>query len=106
MVFRDLISKIISTRPHEVNTAVIGFPRHVPWTTKFKRGPESTCFPFLLLEEICIAGALLEHEPNTLSLARASRTLDEPMKLLRAALKVAVRIPSVTNGGQMLIGSM
>ena len=40
------------------------------------------------------------------SFARASRTLLEPIRLLRLAKKVAVRIPMATNGGQMLIGIM
>lgn len=44
--------------------------------------------------------------PNTLSLANASNTLLEPIKLLKPALNVAVRIPTATNGGQILIGIM
>jgi hypothetical protein len=44
--------------------------------------------------------------PKTLSFASASRTLLEPIKLLRLAEKVAMRIPTATNGGQMLMGIM
>lgn len=42
--------------------------------------------------------------PKTLSLASASTTLLDPIKLLKLALKVAVKIPTATKGGQMLIG--
>lgn len=38
-------------------------------------------------------------------MARASSTLLEPMRLLRLAEKVAVRMPIVMNGGHTLIGS-
>jgi hypothetical protein len=44
--------------------------------------------------------------PKTLSLASASRTLLEPIRLLRLAENVAMRIPKATNGGQMLMGIM
>jgi hypothetical protein len=44
--------------------------------------------------------------PKTSSLASASRTLLEPIRLLRLAEKVAMRIPKATNGGQMLTGIM
>lgn len=44
--------------------------------------------------------------PNTLSLANASNTRLEPIKLLKPALKVAVRMPTATKGGQILIGIM
>lgn len=49
---------------------------------------------------------LSDHSPNTLSFANASNTLLEPIKLLKPALKVAVRMPTATNGGHKLIDIM
>lgn len=44
--------------------------------------------------------------PYILSLARASKTLEEPMRLLREAENVAVKLPNVMKIGMTLIGIM
>lgn len=80
IVLRDPINSINCTKNQLVKTATIGLPFHVPFVTNPRR------------------------DPKTRSLAKASKTRLDPIKLLKAAENVAVMIPIAINGFHTFIG--